>query len=119
MSPTKKYTWNRVAETVENIDWQSNGMCIVELGGKKLSVALFRDELYAFAYKCPHAGGIMAHGFIDESGKVVCQLHRYKFDMTNGRNTSGEGYYLQTYLIEARKEGIFIGIEDRGFLNRI
>jgi len=42
---------------------------------------------------------------------VVCPLHRYCFDMKNGRNTSGEGYFLKTYPIELRAEGLFIGFQ--------
>jgi 3-phenylpropionate/trans-cinnamate dioxygenase ferredoxin subunit len=34
--------------------------------------------------------------------------------MQNGRNITGEGYYLKTYAIEQREEGIFIGIEESG-----
>jgi hypothetical protein len=30
--------------------------------------------------------------------------------MENGRNTSGEGYYLKTYPIEIREDGIYIGL---------
>jgi 3-phenylpropionate/trans-cinnamate dioxygenase ferredoxin subunit len=28
--------------------------------------------------------------------------------MKNGRNTTGEGYFLKTYPVEQRQEGIFI-----------
>jgi 3-phenylpropionate/trans-cinnamate dioxygenase ferredoxin subunit len=31
--------------------------------------------------------------------------------MKNGRNTSGEGYFLKTYPVETRPEGIFIGFK--------
>jgi 3-phenylpropionate/trans-cinnamate dioxygenase ferredoxin subunit len=31
--------------------------------------------------------------------------------MKNGRNTSGEGYFLKTYPIELREEGLFIGFQ--------
>jgi len=35
----------------------------------------------------------------------------------NGRNVSGEGYYLRTYPVEERKAGIFIGFEENSWLD--
>ena len=91
-------------------------MAITEAGGKKITLAVFNGQVFAFAQKCPHASGVMADGFIDALGNVVCPLHRYKFSMANGRNTSGEGYYLKTYPVETRDDGIYVGIETGWFM---
>ena len=72
--------------------------------------------LFAFAYKCPHAGGMLAEGFIDALGNIVCPLHRYKYNMANGRNTSGEGYYLKHWPVQIKEDGIFVGVEETGGL---
>ena len=85
---------------------------MVEVNGKKICIAKFNDEVFAFAYKCPHAGGILADGYIDIGGNVVCPLHRYKYDMKNGRNVSGEGYYLKHWPVELREDGVYVGMED-------
>jgi nitrite reductase/ring-hydroxylating ferredoxin subunit len=111
----KKITWQKVSETESSIAWQENNMCIVDAGDKKVTLARFNGHLYAFAQKCPHASGIMADGYINATGQVTCPLHRYRFDMKNGRNTSGEGYYLKTYLTEIREDGVYVGWEDKGF----
>jgi nitrite reductase/ring-hydroxylating ferredoxin subunit len=89
-------------------------MCIVETDGKKITLAQNNQQIFAFAHKCPHASGIMADGFIDALGNVVCPLHRYQFALQNGRNTSGEGYYLKTYPVQITEEGVFIGFK-KGF----
>ncbi len=114
---SKKIKWHKLADTRGEIQWQDNQMAIVEVAGRKLTLALFQDKLYAFAHKCPHASGIMADGFVDATGNVVCPLHRYKFNMQNGRNVSGEGYYLKTYLVEEKEEGIYIGMEESGLFS--
>lgn len=106
--------WFRVSMAEAEIAWQSNQMCIVEAGDKKVTLARHKDQLFAFAQKCPHASGILADGFIDAMGQVVCPMHRYRFNIQNGRNTSGEGYYLKTYAVECRPDGIYIGWEDKG-----
>lgn len=111
----KKIHWFKVADDAAMLPWQENNMCQVEADGKKMTLARHGGRLYAFAQKCPHASGIMADGYIDAQGQVVCPVHRYRFNMQNGRNTSGEGYYLKTYLAELRADGIYIGIEQRGW----
>jgi nitrite reductase/ring-hydroxylating ferredoxin subunit len=103
--------WYKIAETAEEIEFGSNHLAVAEANGKKICVGRFNDRLFAFAYKCPHAGGILADGYIDATGNVVCPLHRYKYDMSNGRNVSGEGYYLKHWPIEMREDGIYVGME--------
>jgi nitrite reductase/ring-hydroxylating ferredoxin subunit len=100
--------WYKIGEGEAVFQWQSNQMCVIEVAGKKITLARHQEGLYAFAYKCPHASGIMADGFVDALGQVVCPLHRYRFNIKNGRNTSGEGYYLKTYPLEQRADGIYI-----------
>ena len=43
---------------------------------------------------------------------IVCPLHCYKFSLLNGRNVSGEGYYIKLYRIEQRDDGVFMGLEE-------
>lgn len=108
----KKYTWHKIAETGLDMEMGSNGIGVVEVKGKKICVARFGEEWFGFAFKCPHAGGFMSDGYIDAIGNVVCPLHRYKFNLKNGRNTSGEGYYLKTYPVQLQEDGLFIGLPD-------
>lgn len=75
-------------------------------------VALLRrgDDIFAFAATCPHAGARLCDGWVDVEGRIVCPLHKYRFDPANGRNTSGEGYKLKTYPVEIREENIYVGL---------
>jgi len=91
-------------------------MAVVTVAGKTITLSRFGDKIHACAHKCPHAGGLMADGFIDATGNIVCPLHRYRFKLENGRNTSGEGYYLKTYPIESRPDGLYLGLEKEEFL---
>ena len=49
---------------------------------------------------------------MDGAGNIVCPVHHYRFNIKNGRNTSGEGYFLKTFRVQVREEGIFIEIAD-------
>lgn len=113
----KKIKWIKVSDSLQAIPWQENNLALAEVGGKTVTLIKRGTAIAACAYKCPHAGGIMANGFIDALDNIVCPLHRYKFNLKNGRNTSGEGYYLKVYTVEQRDSGIFIGFEETNWPN--
>jgi 3-phenylpropionate/trans-cinnamate dioxygenase ferredoxin subunit len=107
--------WVLITDAPASLDWPDNQLLDLEVDGKKITLARFKEGYFAFAQKCPHASGRMAQGYINPLGQVVCPLHRYAFDMKNGRNTTGEGYFLKTYPVELRSEGIFIGFKPNSF----
>ena len=109
-----KYKWHKIAESEAELILGDNQIAVVEVNGKKICLGKYQQEWFGFAYKCPHASGILSDGYIDAVGNVVCPLHRYKFSVKNGRNTSGEGYFLKTYPVQLREEGMFVGLPDQG-----
>jgi nitrite reductase/ring-hydroxylating ferredoxin subunit len=112
-----RWKWYKIAENELEISWQNNAMCIVDAGDKKVTLARHEGRLYAFAWKCPHASGIMADGHINALGQISCPIHRYRFDMKTGRNTSGEGYFLKTYQLEQREDGLYVGWEEKSWFS--
>lgn len=108
----KEYTWYKIADHINELDFSSRNIAIVQVKNKKICIGRYNDNVFAFAYKCPHAGGIMADGYIDPLGNIVCPLHRYKFSMTSGRNTSGEGYYLKNWPVRIKEEEVYVGLEN-------
>lgn len=117
MHAEKKYDWYKIADSLMALPWQSNDLCIVEVKGRKITLARWKDQVFACVHQCPHAGGVLADGWLDAAGNIVCPLHKYKFKLESGYNTSGEGYKLKTYSIEQREDGIYVGLEHKGFLN--
>ena len=103
-------TWFKIAESADEIQTGSNGIAVIELRGKKICLANHSGQWHGFAYTCPHAGGILANGNLDVMGNIVCPLHRYRFSVKNGRNTSGEGYHLKTYQVELRTDGLYLAM---------
>lgn len=98
----------KIAESAAEIEFSADGLAELEVKGKKICIAKHEDSLYACNAKCPHASGRLAQGYIDVLGNIVCPLHRYKFNMQTGRNSSGEGYFLKTYTLQVREDGVFI-----------
>jgi len=107
----KKRKWIKIAASVSELDIAPQQVVEVNADGKMICVAQHEGRLFAFAQKCPHAGGSFVHGSVDAAGNVICPLHRYKFCMKNGRNITGEGYYLKHWPVEIREEGVFVGLE--------
>jgi nitrite reductase/ring-hydroxylating ferredoxin subunit len=103
--------WIRIADSVEEIEFGGNNIAEVRAGDKSICIGRHDGQLYAFAQKCPHASGYLVDGYIDPLGNVVCPLHRYKYSMKNGRNVSGEGYYLRNWPVEVREDGIYVGLD--------
>ncbi|MGX5818009.1 Rieske (2Fe-2S) protein [Chitinophaga lutea] len=104
----KQYNWHRLHD--DDIATEKE-IAVHEVNGKKICFTRFDGQLHAFAFKCPHAGGPMSEGYIDDKGNVVCPLHRYRFNIRNGYNSSGEGFYLRTYPVETREDGVYVGFE--------
>ncbi len=111
MAAFLNYNWCKLADSLEEIKFGPNGLVQVDVPGKTITLALSKGKIFACPQKCPHAGGNLSEGFLDPLGNIVCPLHKYKFNLINGINTSGEGYYLTRYPVEIRANGIYIAIE--------
>jgi len=115
MSTAPKYTWFKIAESPAEINFPESGLTEIEINGKIICIAKHHDRLFACTQKCPHAGGILAKGYIDALGNIVCPVHRYKFNPANGANISGEGYHLKTFTVEEREDGLYIKLNNASF----
>jgi 3-phenylpropionate/trans-cinnamate dioxygenase ferredoxin subunit len=105
----RNLVWYRVADREEEITLATNGIAQMEVEGRRFCMARYEGRWHAFAWKCPHAGGLFSEGHIDGAGNVVCPVHRYRFRLSNGWNSSGEGFKLRTYAVESREDGIYVG----------
>lgn len=100
--------WIKIAKHPNELDFGNNQIAVVDVNGKKCCIGRQQDRFFGFAYQCPHAGAPLNNAFIDPLGNVVCPLHRYKFNMKSGFNTSGEGYHLRTWPVEWLEDGVYI-----------
>jgi nitrite reductase/ring-hydroxylating ferredoxin subunit len=110
----KEIIWHKIIDDKRMLPFKENNMCVVSVNGKNVTISKYQSILSAFSNKCPHSSGIMSDGYLNAKGEVVCPLHRYAFNTINGRNTTGEGYYIKTYKIEEREDGVYLGIEKSG-----
>ena len=107
----KTYRWHKVAESSAELMMGGKSIALVRAAGRDVCVSLHQQQLYGCAAKCPHASGALHQGWVSALGELVCPLHRYRFSLANGRNTSGEGYFLKTYPVKEDDDGVWVGLE--------
>lgn len=108
--------WYKIAESIDEIPFAETGLAELEVNGRRICLVRLQETLHACSDKCPHAGGKLADGYIDAMGNIVCPLHRYRFHPRNGRNTSGEGFFLKTFPVEERADGIYVCLKNTQIL---
>ena len=76
-----------------------------------LRLAIFRTavEVVALSGRCPHAGGSLGHGWIEE-GEVVCPLHRWRFRLADGRCTTIRGDSVHRFRCEVRGDEVWVEV---------
>ncbi|MCW3122428.1 MAG: (2Fe-2S)-binding protein [Flavipsychrobacter sp.] len=99
------YNWHKI-DTTALIEHKLTEMLVA---GKRIGVLRRNDAVYAFTAACPHQGAPLCDGWLDGQGRIVCPMHKFRFDPQTGRNTTGEGYKLFTYPIEIRDNEVYVG----------
>lgn len=84
---------------------------LVTVSGKKLCIVKEGQRIFAVQNKCPHAGADLSQGWCDK-GNLVCPYHRHEFNLETGRGAPGQGDYINTYPVEIREEGVYVGIKE-------
>lgn len=100
----------KIAETIEDIDFQKNDMCLFSTAEKNITLAKKDNQLFAFAENCPHASTPLKDGYINSKSCVVCPQHDYQFNLFHGRCVNVEDYKLKIYKTEKREDGWYVEI---------
>lgn len=87
---------------------------LIKVKNKQLILVRDGDVFYAFKNKCPHAGADLSNAWCKE-GYLVCPIHRYSYNLKNGRGAKGQGDYLKQYPIKIIGNDILIGVKKPWF----
>lgn len=66
------------------------------------------SKFYAMYNKCPHMGGSLGDGTIDDNGYVTCPLHSWQFDTETGKGPEGYEDSVPTFETDVVGENVFI-----------
>ncbi|MGI9407140.1 MAG: thiamine pyrophosphate-binding protein [Hyphomicrobiaceae bacterium] len=113
MADAAKLDWVKVAEPdalpegrVMTVTARTTSLCLVRFDG----------QWAAMDNRCPHQGGPLGEGSIergvDDKCWIRCPWHGWDFDPLTGKPPGGhEDTGQETYPVEVRSDGIFIGLE--------
>jgi nitrite reductase/ring-hydroxylating ferredoxin subunit len=105
----KEETWIKVAENIDEINFENNIGC-VQIKEKSICIIKTTNGLKACSSRCPHAGGDLSAGFLDSKGNIICPVHNYRFNLKNGRDSNGEGYFLKIFPVRENEEGVWLKV---------
>ncbi|HXH27894.1 MAG TPA: Rieske (2Fe-2S) protein [Candidatus Polarisedimenticolia bacterium] len=88
-------------------------------GGSKVvqvrehTVAIFNLEgtLYAIDNVCPHQGGPLGEGYLEEDGTVSCPWHAWNFDVRTGISPVDPEVRVTTHRITVQDGEIIVEID--------
>jgi len=86
---------------------------VFRIGGQSIAVFHTRDSsVYATEPTCPYKDCTLIDGLVGAQ-KIVCPIHRFVFDLSDGRAAGNGGTALKTYPVIVNDEGdILVGIEE-------
>jgi nitrite reductase (NADH) small subunit len=76
-------------------------------GGGTLCVANVDGVICALANVCPHRGGPLSGGMVEE-GKVVCPWHAWCFDPISGRASHFPQAGVDVYKVIMRESDVYV-----------
>lgn len=80
---------------------------IVQIGRYEVAVFRLGDEAVAYENACPHQGGPVGEGIV-EDGTVTCPWHAWCFDLRTGRLTLGDFAELRRFRVRIEQGFVFV-----------
>ena len=86
---------------------------VFRIGRKPVAVFHSRDgSVFVTESTCPHKGGPLADGLVGAQ-KVICPLHGFVFDLSDGHPHGNNCKPLKTYPAMVSEQGeILVGVEE-------
>ncbi len=81
------------------------------LGVHTVCMTRFEDQYAALSNRCPHQGGPLGEGSI-ENGMLRCPWHGWDYHPTTGSPPEGYGDCVPVFPVEVREDGIYVGLEE-------
>ena len=61
--------WIKVADHVDTLLFNAEQIAVVTVAGQPYCIGRFKEQLFGFAYRCPHAAVPLSDGYIDTPWK--------------------------------------------------
>jgi pyruvate oxidase len=80
--------------------------------GRSIALARCSGRLGALENRCPHQGGPVGEGSI-ENGWLRCPWHGYDYDPSTGTPPEGFSDSVDAYEVDERDDGVYVRLPDR------
>lgn len=110
----KKEPWHPVNIPLEQLYQAQQKPASIKIGNKQLCLAFHEGKIWAVRSKCPHQGGPLQAGYLQE-GTIVCPWHRFAFSLKTGQSESG-GYFIETYDTKEEDGKLWVKIPKKRWL---
>ena len=84
---------------------------ILNIAGKEISFFLINGEVFAIDNSCPHRGGPLSRGVLENNLAVRCPLHGWLFDLKTGDCLNQTGKKVGSYPVEIKENTVYIYLE--------
>ncbi len=103
----KSLDWHKVAEP----DTLPEGrVTTITVGNRSICLTHHEGKYGALDNRCPHQGGPLGEGSI-ENGYLRCPWHGWDFCPHSGKPPGGYDDGVETFPVEARDDGVYVGVE--------
>ena len=102
----ESFVWHKVLEVDELPDGRVKP---VTCAHKTLCLTRVGDKFGALDNRCPHQGGPLGEGSI-ENGLLRCPWHGWDYDPLTGK-APGYDDGVETFPVEIREDGVYVGLE--------
>jgi pyruvate oxidase len=102
-------SWHRVPDEDVPADGRVRA---VEVDGRQVALSRCGARLGALANHCPHQGGPLGEGSI-ENGWLRCPWHGYDYDPLTGRPPEGFSDGVPAFEVDERADGVFVRLPER------
>lgn len=98
--------WHRVSGLEDLAD---GGVCVARVGSRTIALCRVGARYAALDGRCPHMGGPLGEGTI-EDGRLVCPWHGREYDPATG-SCAGYEESVAVYPVEVRADGVYVRLQ--------
>ena len=98
----------RFVKVMKTEDLPTGKSAIILADGEEIALFNYKGEYHAVANKCPHKGGPLGEGRIQE-GILICPNHEWRFELKTGESWQNPEMRIRIYPVRVRDEKIYIG----------
>jgi pyruvate oxidase len=114
---TKPLHWHKALDPDELPEGRVTTVSItIEGSVKQLALTHHNGAFAALQNECPHQGGPLGEGSIECNDDGECYLrcpwHGWDYHPTSGKPPGGFDDGIDTYPVEVREDGVYVGLED-------